>query len=221
MSATRLVLWRHGRTSHNAEARLQGQVDIPLDGMGRRQARAATAAILAQHEPARIVTSDLSRARQTADVLGRACGLEPTVDERLRERSFGQWEGLTGEEITASWPEEYAAWRAGLDPRGVGAESRDQVAQRCLVAVTAHAHEMATGTLVVVSHGAAISAVVGALLGQRGTWRGLGGLHNCHWADLVPSSGPVEPAWRLLRYNVGPAEEYWDEDARPDAATPA
>lgn len=217
MTATRLVLWRHGRTAHNAQARLQGQVDVPLDEVGRWQARMAAATLLAHHEPARIVTSDLGRALETAQFLARACGLEPVVDPRLRERSFGRWEGLTGEEIAATWPDEYAAWRAWLDPQGIGAESRDQVAQRCLVAVTAHAQEMVEGTLVVVSHGAAIGALVGALLGQRGTWRGIGGMHNCHWAHLAPSHGPVEPAWRLLGYNLGPTDASSDWNAGPDA----
>ena len=69
MTAGRLLLVRHGRTAYNSEARLQGQVDIPLDAVGRWQARTAAARLLTRHEPTAIVVSDLSRAHETASFL--------------------------------------------------------------------------------------------------------------------------------------------------------
>ena len=128
MTAGRLLLVRHGRTAYNSEARLQGQVDIPLDAVGRWQARTAAARLLTRHEPTAIVVSDLSRAHETASFLARAAGLDLAVDARLRERAFGLWEGLTGDDLRRDWADEFAVWRAGGQPEGVGAETRAEVA---------------------------------------------------------------------------------------------
>ena len=218
MTAGRLLLWRHGRTAANAGGRLQGQIDIPLDAVGCWQARTAAATILARYEPTAIVSSDLSRARATAEYLARGTGLVVTEDAQVRERGFGVWEGLTGEEIDERWPEEFAVWRAGGDPVGVQAESRADVAARLGAAIHRHAAALsAADTLVVVSHGAAIALAVGELLGQDPTWRGVVGLQNAHWADLTPSRGPVAPAWRLHGFNLGPTDASRDWDAGPDA----
>lgn len=219
MTVGRLLLWRHGRTAANAGLRLQGQIDIPLDEVGRWQARTATAALLARYEPTAIVSSDLSRARATAEHLARATGLPVTLEPRLRERSFGVWEGMTGDEITARWPDEFEAWRGGGDPEGVDAEPRAAVATRMGVAITEHAEALGPeDTLVVVSHGAAIALAVGELLGQPASWRGVVGLHNAHWAELVPARGGAAPAWRLIGLNLGPTDASRDWNAGPDAA---
>ncbi|MCY7365296.1 MAG: histidine phosphatase family protein, partial [Frankiaceae bacterium] len=111
---------RHGRTASNAEGRIQGHLDTPLDDLGHRQA-AAAAPWLAALEPTVLLTSDLSRAADTAAPLGRALGLAPVVDARLRELHLGAWQGLTGQEARERFPDEHAAWRAGDDvPRGGG-----------------------------------------------------------------------------------------------------
>jgi probable phosphoglycerate mutase len=216
VTAARVLAWRHGRTAYNLQARLQGQVDIPLDDVGHWQARTAAAALLSHHEPALIVSSDLTRARQTAAYLGRATGLEVRTDQRLRERGFGIWEGMTGEEITVSWPSEYADWRVGLDPKGVQAEARAQVGVRVAEAIVEHAAATPTGTLVIVSHGSAIAAGLSAMLGVPAGWHGLVGMHNAHWANLTPARGPVDPAWRLHGYNLGPTDASRNWHAGPD-----
>jgi len=219
VSVGRLLLWRHGRTEFNATARLQGQVDIPLDDVGRWQARTAAAAMLARHTPTRIVSSDLDRARETAQALGRMAGVVVEVDARVRERGFGEWEGLSGAEIAERWPEDYALWRAGGEPTRVGAETRQVVARRTAEAITELSRAMSRDeTLVVVSHGAAISSAVGELLGMPAAWRGMAGMHNAHWAEVVPSSGDVLPAWRLVAYNLGPTDASTDWNAGPDRA---
>jgi len=213
----RLVLWRHGRTAFNANGRLQGQVDIPLDEVGIWQARTAAAAMLARHTPTRVVSSDLTRALATADALARLCGVTVEADERVRERAFGEWEGLSGDEIGARWPQEYALWRGGGEPTRVGAETRAAVAQRTVAAITEHAAALAReDLLVVVSHGAAISSAVAELLGMPADWRGMAGMHNAHWAELVPASAGVTPAWRLVGYNLGPTDASADWNAGPD-----
>lgn len=219
--AGRLLLWRHGRTAYNATARLQGQVDIPLDDAGRWQARTAASRIVARYAPTLVVSSDLSRAAETADALGRALGVTVERDPRLRERGFGEWEGLTGHEIEARWPDEFRLWRAGGDPAGVGAESRAEVAARVGTAVREHAARVGRdGTVVVVSHGAAIGSVVADLLGQPPHWRGVVGMLNAHWAELTADRSGVEPGWRLHGYNLGPTDASSDWNAGPDVSAP-
>src|SRR5699024_8673968 len=111
MTAATVLLWRHGQTDYNSGGRLQGQVDIALNETGQAQA-AAAAEVLMRVQPVQIVSSDLSRAHDTARILGQLTGVEVRIDQRLRERSFGQWEGLTHAEIAESWPEQFVEWGA-------------------------------------------------------------------------------------------------------------
>ena len=203
MTAGTVILWRHGQTDFNAARRLQGQSDIRLNDAGTRQANLAATA-LAALEPTRIITSDLQRAVETAQALADRTGIRPTTDARLRERSFGAWEGLTQEEIQASWPDAFTAWRHGREPDGVGAETRSDCGARVAEAVEEAATEMtADDVLVVVGHGAAITLGQTVLLGlDPGNWFGLTGLENSGWTLMHPNPGR-EPAWRLSAYNLG------------------
>ena len=206
MSARTVVLWRHGRTAHNVALRLQGQVDIPLDDVGHRQAATAAAALAETVTVDAIVASDLGRAQETAAHLADRAGRTPVVDPRLRERSFGLWEGMTGEEIAEQWPAEYKLWRTGGEPRGVDAETRAAVAERMVSEITEHADALEPDqTLVVVSHGAAITLAVTALLGLDPQWRGIAGLTNAHWTELRRNPAGVEPGWRLFGHDLGPS----------------
>ena len=217
MTAGRVLLWRHGRTAHNVQARLQGQSDIPLDDVGRWQAHTAAAAIAARYRPSRIVVSDLVRARVTADALASMIDLVPVVDARVRERSFGDWEGMTATEIAERWPTDHAAWVQGGEPNRPGGESRATVAARMLEAVTAHADDLGgDDTLLVVSHGAAIGLGVAGLLLLPPDWRGIVGISNAHWAELRLGRGNLGPTWRLTGYNLGPTDASADWDAGPD-----
>ena len=121
----RIIALRHGETAYNAERRLQGQLDIPLNARGREQAAsvgrtlgARIGAEIARLEAAgAFFASPLARARETMDIGRDAMGLEPgryRLDARLKEISFGVWEGLT-------WPEIEA-----LDPKGVGTRRKDK-----------------------------------------------------------------------------------------------
>ena len=206
MSARTVLLWRHGRTAHNVALRLQGQVDIPLDDVGHRQAATAAAAITETVTVDAIVASDLGRARATATHLADRTGHAVVVDERVRERGFGLWEGLTGDEIAAQWPQEYRLWRSGGDPDGVQAETRAVVAERMVDAITEHADRLdASQTLVVVSHGAAITLAITRMLGMDTSWRGLAGLTNAHWSELRRNPSGVQPGWRLFGHDLGPS----------------
>ena len=215
MTAGTVVLWRHGRTAYNASGRLQGQIDIPLDEIGTWQVEQAAVELARRHTPTRVVASTLGRAIQTAQGLAALTGVEVESDARLCERAFGEWEGLSEQEISVRWPEQHAVWQSGHDPLRTGAETRAEVAERFAAAVTELAGGMDRGeTLVVVSHGAAISLGLTALLGLDATaWRGLVGLHNAHWSVLRASRGDAVPAWRLESHNRGPSVRVADWDA--------
>jgi broad specificity phosphatase PhoE len=94
---TTLLLVRHGETDWNAEGRLQGHTDRPLSDYGRRQAQ-QLAAELDGEELVAIYSSDLARARETAEIVGRRLGLPTVFDPDLREKDWGTWEGLTAAE---------------------------------------------------------------------------------------------------------------------------
>lgn len=205
MTAGTIVLLRHARTAYNAGLRLQGQIDIPLDEVGRWQAEQGATALAASHKASLVVASDLQRAQDTAAAYARHLDLEVVPDAGLRERSFGDWEGLTDAEIAERWPQEHAVWRSGGEPAANGVESKEVTARRMEEAVLRHAAGLGPGeTLVVVSHGSAITQAITRLLGlDPATWRGLHGLHNVHWSHLRASGPGASPAWRLVAHNVG------------------
>ena len=201
MGAGTLVLWRHGRTPFNAERRIQGQLDVDLDAVGRRQV-SASAAALALLRPSAVVASDLRRAADTARALTGPAALPLMLDPELRERHFGPWQGLTDEEIAVRWPREFAAWRGGDDVRLPGAERREDSADRVAAAVRRHAQEAPDGALLVVAgHGAGLKGALLRLLGvPLEHWTAFSGFSNAHWTVLVRRRG----GWVLSEFNVGP-----------------
>lgn len=196
-----LVLLRHGRTAWNSVDRAQGQAEVPLDEVGRDQAKQA-AAVLAELRPVRLWCSDLLRARETAAFLEEATGLGAVLDERLREYDVGVRSGLTRAEFAARYPAEYAAWRAGADgPRVPGEEHQADVRRRMVPALREALDALgADETGVVVSHGACLKTSLPALLG----WSGVGpadlaGMDNCAWAVVSRPTPDERP--RLRAYN--------------------
>jgi len=111
MTTSNIILIRHGETAWNAERRLQGHLDIPLNHEGERQA-ALLAGALANETIDVVVSSDLSRARQTAQAVADALGMAVEIDPQLRERCYGGFEGLLYSEIEARFPAQFAAWQA-------------------------------------------------------------------------------------------------------------
>lgn len=209
----RIVLWRHGRTVYNTENRFQGQLDPPLDDVGRRQARVAARA-LAALRPTMLVSSDLARAAQTAAELARVAGLSAGYDRRLREYDIGPWQGLTRHEIAERFPEEYEAWLDGVYPAAW--ESTSDLAARASSCVEEALESLAAGgVLVVVSHGGALRAVVGGLLRlDQSSWSRLAELGNCHWSVLAEGNR----GWTLVEHN---ACAYETTDSRSGDSQPA
>lgn len=155
----RLLLVRHGETEWNAMRRLQGQTDIALTAAGEAQAR-ALAPLVTSLGPDRAWTSTLSRAQQTAALLGHA-GAEPI--SALREQALGDWEGRQIAEIRAEAPEAYLGWRAGTHTPP-GAEPWADFRQRVEGALT-KAFEASSETALVVCHGGVIRAALDVALG--------------------------------------------------------
>ena len=195
----RLVLLRHGRTAHNADGRIQGQLDVPLDELGLAQAE-ALGTVFSSDPPAVVVSSDLARAAATARAVCEHVGLPLRLDPRLRETHFGDWQGLTGPEVSARWPDLYERWRKG-DDSPAGGETRLEVAARATAVVQEVLPSVPDGrTLLLVTHGGTARALVGSLCGlDPDSWWTLGPLGNTCWSTLVESSS----GWRLERHNTG------------------
>ncbi|MBW3080654.1 histidine phosphatase family protein [Bifidobacterium saguinibicoloris] len=219
-----IFLIRHGRTSYNAAHRLQGQVDIPLDAVGEWQVRRTAEALKSLYVDQRpsvtdrlIVCSDLSRAHATAqafaDVLGgAAAGVEVHDDARVRERSFGDWDGHAVSELAERYPEDFRSW---MDHTGgelkYGAEPKEHVGERGVEALLDWSTRAGDDTdLYMFSHGAWISQTVQTLLGLSGvdpTFASVVSMRNAHWVRLSPMDlSDDEVRWRLVDYNHGPAE---------------
>lgn len=194
---------RHGRTSWNASGRFQGQHDVDLDDVGEAQAE-AVADCLAALAPTRIRSSDLSRARRTAEALGRRAGLTVEFDARLREIDLGEWQGLTRQEAETRFPEDFAGWvRGDGGVRRGGGETPAQVGSRVAGALTDAVSTVGPGAIVVaVSHGLAIRSGVARLTDPAGTtiWRDVPHLHNGWWLTLRRS----DSGWAVDGGPTGP-----------------
>jgi broad specificity phosphatase PhoE len=178
-----VLLARHGETNDNIEPiRVQGFRDTPLNDTGRRQA-AGLAERMAVAGIASLWSSDLSRAVETAEIVGARIGLEPRLDPRLREANRGEWEGRLFVDIQREDPEGYAAWmRAGDSFRFPGGESlRDQL-DRVSAAVDDVRRDGELPALVV-CHGGSIRVMLCA-----GDPRGLAAFHEFR----VPNVGVFE-----------------------------
>jgi glucosyl-3-phosphoglycerate phosphatase len=195
------------------EHRFQGQADPPLDEVGRQQA-AASARLLVAYSPSALISSDLRRAVQTARPLAELAGLPVILDRRLRERSLGEWEGLTRDEVVRRHPEQYAQWLAGRDAPQRGSETRAELAERALAALAGAEGD----TVLLVTHSATAMALTGRLLGLPVTgWRAVGPLGNGRWSEFTRD----EHGWRLRAHNLGPLGSQVTRLSTPDGSVAA
>ncbi len=153
----------------NAQRRWQGQVDAPLSSRGHGQARALAAA-LAEAPVHAIYSSDLARARQTAEALGEAKGLAVALLPALREMDVGDWGGRAHDEIQRRWPDDFARIRAGdIDVRPGGGETRREVAVRVRRALAEIVLAQPGRRVAIVTHGGVARSLVPHLrLGNTG-----------------------------------------------------
>lgn len=156
-----LILLRHGRTVANADARVQGNFDSPLDEVGRAQARAAGESIRSRWSVDRVITSDLQRTRDTATEAG--FGHLPTeVDECWREIDFGTYDNRSTREVIG---ELGARWSADIGFVPEGGESMAAMHERITGAAAPLVEQARTETILVVTHATPIKSVVAHLLG--------------------------------------------------------
>ncbi|MCV2356807.1 histidine phosphatase family protein [Paucibacter sp. B2R-40] len=167
-SSTQILAIRHGETEWNRVKRIQGHTDIALSDLGLAQVRLLGLALQEQSIDA-IYTSDLQRARQTAQAvieLAPHTGLNLRLDPQLRERSFGSFEGLTWEEIAARWPDQSERWRKRDAEFGAeGGETLGEFYQRSVAALTRIAMRHPGQTIVVVTHGGVLDCLYRAATG--------------------------------------------------------
>jgi len=187
-------LVRHGQTDWNVETRLQGWTDIPLNETGIGQAAAAAAALAGRPITA-VLSSDLSRARETAEAIATELGLEVEIEPALRERNYGAAEGRVDADL-------YREYGAGLDESWAdpdfsfeGGESRRHVYGRVGTCLAELLGSPPGGEIVIVSHGGALRVALGFLQGA-----------------------PVEELPSLVFENASITTVIVDREALPEAA---
>ncbi len=156
----RLLLIRHGQTLWNAELRYQGQTDVPLNELGRRQAEALGRRLAGETLHA-VYASDLQRAVDTAAPLAAIHRLDIITEPRLRELNFGEWEGCTFEEIRQRAPAAYQAWlRTPEQFSAPGGETGAQLRTRVQAWLDEVRARHAEQTIAVVAHGGSLMTLL-------------------------------------------------------------
>ncbi|BAZ70712.1 MAG: histidine phosphatase family protein [Pelatocladus maniniholoensis HA4357-MV3] len=182
----RLILVRHGASEWSNQGRYQGHQPVPLSSLGLEQVYALTKE-LRQYNPERIVSSDLQRARQTAEIIAKDLMLEIHYDARLRELDCGNWAGLTEKQIEVLDSKAVVELRSGRDiPRGSGERMADLIVRTC-AALADWVNDNFSGILIFVAHAYVIREITQTLLG--------GNLPN----NQLPSLG----SYTLLNYKTG------------------
>jgi probable phosphoglycerate mutase len=164
---TRFCLVRHGETAWNAETRLQGHIDVPLNDIGRAQAQSAALSLATQSFDA-LYSSDLSRTVETAAAAGALLRLEVRRTQSLRERRLGGFQGLTRAEAQERYPVEYARFcaRDPDDPPPGEGESLRVFSARIEAAFASLAEKHRGETLLIVTHGGVLDIAHRLTTGQ-------------------------------------------------------
>lgn len=185
----RLMLIRHGQTAWNKESRCQGQTDVSLDDLGLRQAQ-ALAERLAEENIDAIYSSNLQRAVQTADAIADSKDLLIRKEPGLRETNFGDWEGMTTQEIDNQFGNAWTAWKENPDlspPQG--GETPSQVSLRVEEVLKRILKEHAEETIVCVCHGGSARILLSLALDlPHGSYRHFY-LNNCSLSEIYINGG--------------------------------
>ena len=199
MSVTERLLYivRHGTTNWNQSGRIQGHIDIPLNEVGRAQARLAGRRFEAL-KPTAIYSSDLLRAYETATIIGQTTGLRVFTQPGLREINFGVWQGLSSPEIRQQDPATYAARRANpYDVAPAGAETWRQFYTRAACAMDEILVTTEAARLIVVTHSGVCTVLGLRALGLDCTGKRTFNSHNCG-IHTIAVQGRV---WRVVALN--------------------
>jgi 2,3-bisphosphoglycerate-dependent phosphoglycerate mutase len=165
ITATKFTIVRHGESKWNVEGKLQGHLDSGLTESGIAQAKATGKRLVGQRFNA-LYSSDLGRAMQTAEIIGRYIGLPVSVDQRLREINLGIFEGLTGKEVETLYPQEL--WQyllSGPDFVIPGGESARQYFDRTIGYLEDIAQVQSGNSLLVVTHLSVLESLLRRALG--------------------------------------------------------
>lgn len=212
---TDITLIRHGETDWNRELRFQGQIDVPLNAIGLEQANRLATRLASQPFDA-VVSSDLRRAAQTAEVIARKRSATVNLDPRLREQSFGIVDGKSVAEIQLEHPQAWSRWLQ-FDPSMSfeGGEAMQDFAHRVLTGIGDWAAHHASGRVLIVCHGGLLDVVYRHALQlgfagprpceipnaglNRVRW-GREGVEILNWADVAHLSGmPAQPVYDQKR----------------------
>jgi len=185
---SRLLLVRHGQSTWNHQKRIQGQLDPPLSELGWEQAR-SVASRLRDAELAGFYSSDLSRARETAEAIAELVGTRPRLLPDLREVALGEWEGKTREELMAQYPRVWERWRRepswDLVPGGEGSATFES---RVEAAINRLFRRHPAGDVLVVTHGGVIQVAIGLVTGRSSAGLFPFLIENCSLTVLQRSS---------------------------------
>jgi probable phosphoglycerate mutase len=171
---TRIVLVRHGQTEWNRVERFRGRADVPLNETGLTQAEATGKRVAVEWQPSAIYASPLSRAVKTAEAIARHFDLPVQIHHGIADIDYGQWQGLTPDEVKERWPEIHHAWYSALHTMRIpGGETLDDLRTRGMAAVKELAARHSGQTIVLVGH-TVINRIIllGVLgLGNERFWR--------------------------------------------------
>ena len=203
MQVARICLVRHGETDWNAQRRLQGHIDIELNAAGRAQASAAATGLRETSFHA-AYSSDLHRAKQTAEILLQNTPLTPVLLPQLRERFFGAFQGLTYEEAQSQYPEAYCAFAARSPNASLPGEAETLTAfyARIEAVLNALAQTHLGKTLLVVTHGGALDMAYRVASALPLTTPRHFHLHNAalNWLIFHPETGWQIDSWGDRRH---------------------
>lgn len=214
MSITKLCLIRHGETSWNAERRLQGHTDIPLNATGMLQARQMAQALKDIKLTFDVLyTSDLKRASDTANAVVELFGVDALVDSELRERHFGTLQGLSISEAPLKHPDIWQAHIArDLEHDLEGGESIQQFALRVQNALDKIQARHAGKTILIVSHGGTLDMMYRIASKQALSAERIASVPNAslNWLTHSQGSGWTVGQWADTRHLESPALENVD-----------
>jgi len=185
-----LMLVRHGETDWNAQRRYQGQTDIPLSAMGKRQAELIGERLAGQKIDV-VYASDLKRAWETAQIIAEKSGLEILSEPRLRELKFGVLEGLTFGEAEASYPDMIVAWLEDFNNTPEGAETIDLFNARIVSLLDDLKRKHGEQIVLLVGHGGSLSEILRVILGLSREQRWYLEMENASLSEVLVSEDYV------------------------------